>query len=197
MFESCEYIISAVKKSQYPNKDNLPEFVFLGRSNVGKSSLINALTKRKMLAKTSSKPGKTRTLNFFFIDKTFYLIDAPGYGYASRTYGEREDYGRYIEECLLDNKNLKVAFLLVDTLVGPTNDDLLMYEFMQYHNINTKIIATKVDKVRPTKLYERKKNIFSRLNLSIQTGEKEVIFTSSEKKTGFEKIEDIIKEQIQ
>lgn len=195
MFESCEYIISAVKKSQYPNKDNLPEFVFLGRSNVGKSSLINALTKRKMLAKTSSKPGKTRTLNFFFIDKSFYLIDAPGYGYASRTYGEREDYGRYIEECLLENDNLKVAFLLIDTLVGPTSDDILMHEFMKYHNVNTKIISTKVDKVRSTKLHERKKNIFTKLQLSVEQ-QKEVIFTSSEKKTGFEKIEDIIKKYL-
>ena len=126
MFETCEYVISAVNKSQYPNKDYLPEFVFLGRSNVGKSSLINALTKRKMLAKTSSKPGKTRTMNFFLIDKMFYLIDAPGYGYDSRTYGERQDYGKYIEECLFENENLKVTFLLIDTLVGPTNDDLLM-----------------------------------------------------------------------
>lgn len=192
MFESCEYIISAVSKKQYPNKDGLPEFVFLGRSNVGKSSLINGLTKRKMLAKTSSKPGKTRTLNFFLIDKLFYLIDAPGYGYASRTYGERQDYGKYIEECLFENENLKVSFLLIDTLVGPTNDDILMYEFLKYHNINTKIIATKVDKVRVTKLHERKKNILSKLNIS-QT---EVIYTSSEKRTGFENIENIIKEYL-
>ena len=83
-FKSCEYIISAVKKSQYPNKTNLPEFVFLGRSNVGKSSFINAITNRKTLAKTSSKPGKTQTMNFFLIDEKFYLVDAPGYGYANK-----------------------------------------------------------------------------------------------------------------
>lgn len=189
MFDSCEYIISAVKKIQYPNKDNLPEFVFLGRSNVGKSSLINAITNRKMLAKTSSKPGKTRTMNFFFIDKKFYLVDAPGYGYASRTYGERQDYGTYIEEYLFDNPNMKVAFLLVDTLVGPTNDDVLMYEFLKYHNINTKIIATKSDKVASNnKLPERKKNIYTKLNCTSD----DVIFTSSEKRLGF----DILNQEI-
>ncbi|MDY4146231.1 MAG: ribosome biogenesis GTP-binding protein YihA/YsxC [Bacilli bacterium] len=192
MFETCEYVISAVNKSQYPNKDYLPEFVFLGRSNVGKSSLINALTKRKMLAKTSSKPGKTRTMNFFLIDKMFYLIDAPGYGYASRTYGERQDYGKYIEECLFENENLKVTFLLIDTLVGPTNDDLLMYEFLKYHNINTVIICTKTDKVRVTKLHERKKNVCEKLNCNSN----DIIYTSSDKKTGFEKIEEIIKKYL-
>ncbi|NLD26625.1 MAG: YihA family ribosome biogenesis GTP-binding protein, partial [Acholeplasmataceae bacterium] len=80
MYKTCEYIISAVKKEQFPNSQNLNEYVFLGRSNVGKSSLINALTQRKLLARTSSKPGKTQTLNFFLIDKAFYLVDVPGYG---------------------------------------------------------------------------------------------------------------------
>lgn len=184
MFESCEYIISAVKKSQYPNTTNLPEFVFLGRSNVGKSSLINALTNRKSLAKTSSKPGKTRTMNFFLIDKNFYLVDAPGYGYASRGYGERLDYGKYIEEYLFDNPNLKSSFLLVDTFVGPTNDDVLMYEFLKFHNLPVKVIATKSDKVGNSKLYERKKNIYKKLNCT----ESDVFYTSSEKKIGFDKI---------
>lgn len=188
MFESCEYIISAVSKKQYPNKDNLSEFVFLGRSNVGKSSMINALTKRKMLAKTSSKPGKTRTMNFFLIDKKFYLVDAPGYGYASRTYGERQDYGKYIEEFLFDNENLKTSFLLIDTLVGPTSDDILMYEFLNYHKLNTKIIATKIDKIGSSKLYERKKNIYNKLKCN----EADVFFISSEKKIGFDKIEEYL-----
>ncbi len=188
MFETCEYIISAVAKKQYPNTNNLPEFVFLGRSNVGKSSLINALTNRKTLAKTSSKPGKTRTMNFFLIDKNFYLVDAPGYGYASRGYGERQDYGKYIEEFLFDNPNLKTSFLLVDTLVGPTNDDCLMYEFLKYHNFPIKVIATKTDKVGNSKLYERKKNIYKKLNCT----ENDVFFTSSDKKFGFDKITDYI-----
>lgn len=189
MFESCEYVISAVSKKQYPNKTNMPEFLILGRSNVGKSSLINALTKRKMLAKTSSKPGKTRTMNFFLIDNKFYIIDAPGYGYASKSYGERQDYGKYIEECLFENENLKLTFLLIDSLVGPTKDDILMYEYLKYHNINIKIICTKVDKVRTTKLHERKKNIFTTLNCDL----KDLIFTSSEKKIGFDKIEELLK----
>ena len=129
MFKKCEYVISAVKKEQYPNRNNLPEFVFLGRSNVGKSSFINAFTERKMLAKTSSKPGKTRTMNFFLIDDEFYLVDAPGYGYANKSYGTRLDFGDYIEEYLRDNLNLKACFLLVDTKVGPTKDDVLMYDY--------------------------------------------------------------------
>ena len=119
-FKTCEYVISAVSKSQNPNKNNLPEFVFLGRSNVGKSSFINALTNRKTLAKTSSKPGKTRTMNFFLIDEALYLIDAPGYGYANQSYGTRLDFGNYIEEYMHGNENLKICFLLVDTKVGPT-----------------------------------------------------------------------------
>ena len=188
MFETCEYIISAVSKKQYPNQNNLPEFVLLGRSNVGKSSLINALTNRKSLAKTSSKPGKTITMNFFLIDKNFYLVDAPGYGYASRGYGERQDYGKYIEEFLFDNPNLKTVFLLVDTFVGPTGDDCLMYEFLMYHNFKVKVIATKTDKVGNSKLYERKKNIYKKLNCT----EDDVFYTSSEKKIGFDKISSYI-----
>ena len=106
MFNDCKYIISTTKRSQGPNYlTNLPEFVFLGRSNVGKSSFINALTNRKSLAKTSSKPGKTKTMNYFFIDESFYLVDAPGYGYASRSYGSRLDFGDYIEDYLNNNQN--------------------------------------------------------------------------------------------
>ena len=107
MFNDCKYIISTTKRSQSPNVTNLPEFVFLGRSNVGKSSFINALTNRKALAKTSSKPGKTKTMNYFIIDDRFYLIDAPGYGYASRSYGSRLDFGDYIEDYL--NKSIEIA----------------------------------------------------------------------------------------
>ena len=192
MFELCEYVISAVKKNQYPNKEGLPEFVLLGRSNVGKSSLINALTGRKMLAKTSSKPGKTRTMNFFIIDKKFYLVDAPGYGYASRTYGERVDYGKYIEEYLFNNPNLKVAFLLIDTLVGPTSDDILMHDFLMYHHIPTMVLCTKQDKVGTTKLTERKKNIFNKLKIT----KEDAIFTSSEKKYGFDVLSDFISKHL-
>lgn len=187
-FKSCEYIISAVKKSQYPNKNNLPEFVFLGRSNVGKSSFINAITNRKTLAKTSSKPGKTQTMNFFLIDEKFYLVDAPGYGYANKSYGTRMDFGNYIEEYIHDNDNLKVCFLLVDTKVGPTKDDILMYEYLVYHNLNVCVITTKCDKVGTTLLLKHKKIIKEKLNID----NNKIYMTSSLNKKGFEEIISLI-----
>src|SRR5690554_429786 len=159
MFHDSKYVISAVRKDQFPNTNNYPEFVFLGRSNVGKSSIINALTNRKNLARTSSKPGKTIALNFYNIDEKFYFVDVPGYGYASRSFDIRESFGGYIEEYLYNNQNLKIAFLLVDTKVGPTKDDILMYDYLKYLNLNIKIIATKFDKVGTTKLLSHKKII--------------------------------------
>lgn len=93
MYKSCEYVCGAGKKEQFPNKDNKNEYVFLGRSNVGKSSLINAITSRKMLAYTSSKPGKTIAINFYIIDNSFYLVDVPGYGYAVKSQSMKEKFG--------------------------------------------------------------------------------------------------------
>ena len=189
MFDSCEYIISATSKKQFPNISNYPEFVFLGRSNVGKSSFINALTNRKNLARTSSKPGKTIAINFFEIDKKFYLVDVPGYGYASRGMDTRQDFGKYIEEYLDNNKNLKIAFLLVDTKVGPTKDDKLMFEYLKYLNLNIKIVSTKSDKIGVTKLASQKKMIAS--SLGIPTND--VILTSAETKNGFLEVNELLK----
>ncbi len=188
MFNECKYVISAVSKKQFPNENNLNEFVFVGRSNVGKSSFINALTNRKMLAKTSSKPGKTRAINFFLIDQKMYLVDLPGYGYASHSQSTRESFGNYIEEYLTDNSNLKAVFLLLDTKVGPTKDDVLMYEYLKYLNLNIVVVGTKSDKVGSTQLLKQAKNISNILNLPLNN----VILTSSEKKNGFDKIIAII-----
>lgn len=188
LFNKCEYIISTTKRSQSPNVDNKPEFVFLGRSNVGKSSFINALTGRKALAKTSSKPGKTKLMNYFNIDDLFYLVDAPGYGYASRSYGSRLDFGDYIEDYLNNNQNLKITFLLVDTLVGPTKDDILMYEYLMYHKLNVKIIGTKMDKVGKSKILSYKKIIKEKLN----TANENIYLTSSSEKKGFSEINDLM-----
>lgn len=184
MFNDCKYIISTTKRSQSPNVTNLPEFVFLGRSNVGKSSFINALTNRKALAKTSSKPGKTKTMNYFIIDDRFYLIDAPGYGYASRSYGSRLDFGDYIEDYLNKNDNLKIVFLLVDTFVGPTKDDILMFEYLKYHDLNIRIIATKCDKVGKSRIQQYKKIIKEKLNISYDI----ITLTSSQEKKGFDEV---------
>jgi GTP-binding protein len=183
MFNKCEYIISAVSKEQFPNKSDRNEYVFLGRSNVGKSSLINAITGRKLLAYTSSKPGKTQTLNFYSIDDSFYLVDVPGYGYANRSYGDRLNFGQYMEDYLTNNPNLKYAFLLVDTKIGPTQDDMLMFDYLRHLNVNTIVITTKADRIGSTLLYRHTKAIKEKLN-----GYENIIVTSSTKKTGIDKI---------
>lgn len=188
MFNTCEYVCGAGKKDQFPNKENLNEFVFLGRSNVGKSSLINAITNRKMLAYTSSKPGKTIAINFFLIDKSFYLVDVPGYGFALKSQSMKEQFGKYIENYLNDNHNLKVAFLLVDSKVGPTQDDILMYNYLKYFNINVKIIGTKSDKIGSTLVLHQKKIIKEKLNCSND----DIIMTSSTSRKGIDNIVEIL-----
>src|SRR5690606_23005665 len=142
----AEFITSAVDKSQYP-KDNLPEIALAGRSNVGKSSFINKLLGRKHLVRTSSKPGKTRTLNFYKINDQFYFVDVPGYGYAKVSKKEREKWGRMMEDYFETRKQLKAVVLIIDSRHLPTKDDLQMYEFVMYLNIPLVIIATKVDKL--------------------------------------------------
>ncbi len=190
MFDKCEYIISAVSKKQFPNNNQLPEFVFLGRSNVGKSSFINALTNRKMLARISSKPGKTQTINFFLIDEAFYLVDVPGYGYASRSRDNRLQYGEYIEEYLIDNPNLKIVFLLVDTKVGPTNDDILMMNYLRHLALNIIVIGTKADKIGTTILAKQKALIKNLLVVK----DKDIILTSATTKQGFDQVITFISE---
>ena len=190
MFETSEFITSAVKKEQYPNHQHLPEFVFMGRSNVGKSSLINALCQKKLLAKVSSKPGETITLNFFLIDKQFYFVDVPGYGYAVQSKVERLNFGKYIEEYLTHHENLKYAFLLVDTKVGPTKDDLLMYDYLQYFKVPTYVVSTKSDKVGTTKLHQHKKMILEKIPTD------HFIMTSTMTKKGLEELKNIILESL-
>ena len=123
----AEIVISAVQQSQYP-EDNLPEIVLLGRSNVGKSSFINTLIQRKGLARTSSQPGKTQTMNFYKINDAFYFVDMPGYGYAKVSKKEREKWGVMIEEYLQKRENMVLVLLLVDSRHEPTEDDRLMYD---------------------------------------------------------------------
>ena len=138
--------IIAVRRSQYP-EDKKAEFLLVGRSNVGKSSFINTIIERKNFARTSSKPGKTQTLNFYHVNKQFYLIDAPGYGYASVSKDVQNKFGLMIEDYLKTRDNLKVVFLLIDYRHKPTEDDVLMYNFLKYYNLKIKVIATKYDKV--------------------------------------------------
>lgn len=147
--------ISAVSEKQYP-KSNLPEIALAGRSNVGKSSFINRIIGRKSLVRTSSKPGKTRTLNFYLINESFYFVDVPGYGYAKVSKKEREKWGKMMEEYFETREQLQLVVMIVDIRHDPTNDDLQMYEYVKYLNIPLIIIATKLDKIPKTK---RKKHI--------------------------------------
>ena len=138
---SAEFIVSGTKIIHFPT-DELPEVLFCGRSNVGKSSFINALVNRKALARTSSNPGKTQTVNFFKINNNFYLVDVPGYGYAKVSKSLKETFGQMIEEYLMKRTTLKKAFLLVDYRHEPTQDDVLMYQFLKYHYFPVCVIAT-------------------------------------------------------
>lgn len=154
----------AVRQSQYPS-DNRPEFLLVGRSNVGKSSFINTLISRKNYARTSSKPGKTQTLNFYYINDLFYLIDVPGYGYAKVDKSTSKKMGMMIEEYLKNREELKHVFLLVDYRHKPTEDDILMYNFLKYYNLNITIIATKYDKVTKNNRIKQDKLIRDTLKL--------------------------------
>lgn len=132
---------------QYPGK-NLPEIALAGRSNVGKSSFVNTLINRKNLARTSSQPGKTRTLNFYNIDEKFRFVDLPGYGYAVASKKAREDWADAINTYLMNRDNLKEIFLLVDFRHEPTNQDKMMYDYILDAGFSGTVIATKVDKVK-------------------------------------------------
>lgn len=144
--ENVSEPIIAVRRSQYP-EDKKTEFLLVGRSNVGKSSFINTLIERKNFARTSSKPGKTQTLNFYKVNDAFYLVDVPGYGYASVSKDTQKKFGLMIEEYLKERPNLKHVFMLIDYRHKPTEDDCLMYEFLKYYNLDITIVATKYDKV--------------------------------------------------
>lgn len=187
-----ELMSMAVRTSQYP-EDKLPEFLLVGRSNVGKSSFINTLINRKNFAYTSSKPGKTQTLNFYLINKMFYFVDVPGYGYASVSKDRQRKFGVMIEEYLKARENLKCVFLLIDYRHKPTEDDCLMYNFLKYYNLSVKIVATKFDKVGKNSREKQNKLIRDTLKLD----EKEEFITfSTVTKRGKEDVYKIIEELI-
>ena len=163
--EMVEEPIIAVRQSQYPT-DNKPEFLLVGRSNVGKSSFINTLIERKNFARTSSKPGKTQTLNFYLVNGAFYLVDVPGYGYAAVSKDKQKKFGLMIEEYLKNRPNLKHVFLLIDYRHKPTEDDVLMYEFLKYYNLDITIVANKYDKISKNNRIKQDKLIKDTLKFS-------------------------------
>lgn len=185
---NVEEPICAVRISQYPD-DKKNEFLILGRSNVGKSSFINTIINRKNMAKTSSKPGKTQTINFYHINSQFYIVDVPGYGYAQTSKKQIEKFGIMIEEYLKNRQNLKHVFLLVDFRHKPTEDDVLMYKFLKYYNLPVTIVTTKFDKVNRS--LRDKQNDLIKKTLMPTLGD-EIINFSSVTKLGKERVYDII-----
>ncbi|AQM60956.1 MULTISPECIES: ribosome biogenesis GTP-binding protein YihA/YsxC [Clostridium] len=182
--KQSEFIISAVKKSQYPI-DQRVEIAFVGRSNVGKSSIINALTNRKKLAKVSQTPGKTRLINFFLINNDFYLVDLPGYGYAKVSKAEKASWGETIERYLNGREELKRVVLLVDSRHKPTADDIMMHEWIKHYGYDVIVVATKSDKLSNNALRKSEKVIREALKLS---GNDKLYFFSSLNKKGSEQL---------
>ena len=172
---SSELVISAVRESQYPI-DKLPEFLIVGRSNVGKSSFVNTLINRKNYARTSSKPGKTQTLNFYKINDDFYFVDVPGYGYAITDKKTQLKFGKMIEEYVANRKELKEVFMLVDFRHKPTEDDILMYKYLKYYKLKVTIVATKIDKISFGQR-EKYKNVILK-TLELDQNDKLVLFSS-------------------
>jgi GTP-binding protein len=160
---TAEIVISAVGPKQYP-EGNLPEIALAGRSNVGKSSFINKMIHRKNLARTSSKPGKTQTLNFYILNDMFYFVDVPGYGFAKVSKSEREAWGKMIEQYLTERDQLKAVVQLVDLRHPPSKEDCLMYDWLKYHKLPVIIVATKSDKIPKGKWEKHKKTVRETLN---------------------------------
>ncbi len=165
--------------------NKLPEIAFAGKSNVGKSSLINALMNRKSLARTSAKPGKTQTINFYNINEEMYLVDLPGYGYAKVSEQEKAQWGKLIERYLHESKQLQAVFLLIDIRHDPSANDRMMYDWIVSQGFNPIIIATKLDKLKRSQIQKQVKAVKTGLNLVPGTV---VIPFSAETKQGRDEI---------
>ncbi len=175
--------ISAVRLSQFPTGDK-NEFLLVGRSNVGKSSFINTLINRKNFARTSAKPGKTQTLNFYLVNDYFYLVDAPGYGFAKVSKQLKEKFGLIMEEYLKSRDNLKMVFMLIDFRHKPTEDDVMMYNYLKYYNVPVTIICTKVDKVSKN-THQKSINLITK---TLNVSEEDLILFSSVTKMGRQEV---------
>lgn len=191
--ENSELETIAVRTSQYP-ENNKCEFLLCGRSNVGKSSFINTILGRKNYAHTSGKPGKTQTLNFYLVNDQFYLVDAPGYGYADVEKEKQKKFGLMIEEYIRNRENLKCVFLLVDFRHKAQENDVLMYNFLKYYEIPTVIVATKYDKVKPSNQEKQIKILKEELHVLPQD---EFVLFSSVTKKGREDIYNILSSYIE
>ena len=167
--------ISAVRRSQYPTS-NLPEFLLVGRSNVGKSSFINSIINRKNYARTSATPGKTQTINFYLVNEKFYLVDAPGYGFATLSKKNQKKFGLMMEDYLTTRENLKQVFMLVDFRHKLSRDDIMMFNYLKHYQIPVTIVATKIDKVGVTQHQKMRSAILDELELPV--GDEFVMFSN-------------------
>lgn len=181
--------ISAVRPEQYP-QDGLPEIAFVGRSNVGKSSLTNTLINRKAFARTSSQPGKTQTLNFYRVEDEVYFVDVPGYGYAKVSRKEREKWGVMIETYLSQRQELKGVISLVDARHEPSEEDINMYNWLLYYEIPVLVVATKADKIARGKWNKAESVIKKALDFDPTVSDFQMF--SSETKYGKEQVWDWI-----
>ena len=172
----------AVKPNQYPPQD-MYEIAFAGRSNVGKSSLLNLLTHRKNLARVSGSPGKTRTINFYLIDGEFRIVDLPGYGYAKVSKSVSEGWGDMMEKYLGSRPNLLKVVQLVDIRHAPSKQDIEMYSYLRHYGLDGLVVATKADKISRNQMQKQVKLIRETLKLS---GDDKVIPVSSLKRTGYD-----------
>lgn len=186
--KQAEFIISAAAKKQFPN-DGRPEIAFVGRSNVGKSTIINTITNRRKLVKVSSTPGKTRLVNFFMINNEFYFVDLPGYGYAKVSKSQLENWAKTIENYLVGRKQLIKVVLLVDSRHKPSKDDIQMYNWIKYYNYECMVIATKSDKITKNEKFKNTKLI--RETLQMDENENLYFFSSLSKEGKEEILEDL------
>lgn len=188
IIKNPKFEISAVGPKQYPD-NNLPEIVLAGKSNVGKSSFINTMIKRKALARTSSQPGKTRQINFYNIDSKFYFVDLPGYGYSKMSKTEQEKVGVFIEEYLFNRKNIALIILLIDIRHKPSENDILMFNYIRSIGTPYLVLANKADKIAPTKVDTYVDN----LRNCLEVNENDIILPfSSTKKIYTEKIWNVL-----
>lgn len=165
--KKAEYVLSAAWKSQWP-EESYPELCLAGRSNVGKSSFINTMLNHRGLAKVSSTPGKTRTLNFFNVNDALYFVDVPGYGYAKVNDAMKKSFGDIMDTYISERTTLKAMILLVDYRHKPTKDDVLMYQFVKHYDVPVIIVATKEDKLKRNDLQKNEKLIKETLGFDKQ-----------------------------
>ncbi len=187
-----EFIISAVKAAQYPTHDR-KEIALAGRSNVGKSSLINKLINRKGLARTSSQPGRTQTINFYKMDNQFYFVDLPGYGFAKVPLKVKEQWGKMIEEYLIQRPNLAAVIMLIDARHKPTGDDQVMFNWLREMEMPTIVAATKVDKISRGNRKPQKDLIFKTLEMP---PEQSFTFFSAESGEGKDQVWSFVRDHI-